>query len=162
VDGTTLQGRCEERDLDCVLEDTSVTCKFVEETAGAEGSGVYMYRNLEQQGRGGRQPQEVGEADKKEEVKAEQELDGYGYASSELDAEEETSQLLARANLPLVGGWLISHVTQLALYHRLVRRLVWVKLPFYRLGNKNRREIGMVRIDLRSFCVVSDSTAPMS
>jgi omega-6 fatty acid desaturase (delta-12 desaturase) len=84
------------------------TCKFVEETAGAEGSGVYMYRNLNKRA-GETAPQNlagvaVGEV-KKEEVKEMKSAMATAMASSRnLDARRRLSQSAQlRANLPLLA-----------------------------------------------------------
>ncbi|PMD40173.1 putative Delta(12) fatty acid desaturase [Hyaloscypha variabilis F] len=81
------------------------TCKFVEETAGAEGSGVYMYRNLNNRA-GETQPQRLAVEEKKEEVNLVKESKSSmatAMASSRnLDARRRLSQS-ARANLPLLA-----------------------------------------------------------
>lgn len=83
------------------------TCKFVEETAGAEGSGVYMYRNLH--GKAGEtQPQNLAGVvvtEKKEEVKESKSAMATAMASSRnLDARRRLSQSAQlRANLPLLA-----------------------------------------------------------
>jgi omega-6 fatty acid desaturase (delta-12 desaturase) len=78
------------------------SCKFVEESEGAVGSGVYMYRNLHNRA-GETQPQRLAEgAEKREEVK---ETKATGMASSRnLDARRRLSQSAQlRANLPLLA-----------------------------------------------------------
>jgi len=78
------------------------TCKFVEETAGAEGSGVYMYRNLSNRA-GETQPQRLTLEEKKGDVKESKSSMATPMASSRnLDARRRLSQS-ARANLPLLA-----------------------------------------------------------
>lgn len=79
-------------------------CKFVEETAGAEGSGVYMYRNLFNRA-GETQPQKLAVEGRKEEVKEGKSSMAAAMASSRnLDARRRLSQSAQlRANLPLLA-----------------------------------------------------------
>jgi omega-6 fatty acid desaturase (delta-12 desaturase) len=82
-------------------------CKFVEETAGAEGSGVYMYRNLHNKA-GETQPQNLAGfagVEKKEEVRETKREMATAMASSRnLDARRRLSQSAQlRANLPLLA-----------------------------------------------------------
>jgi omega-6 fatty acid desaturase (delta-12 desaturase) len=79
-------------------------CKFVEETAGAEGSGVYMYRNLFNRA-GETQPQKLAVEERKEEVKEGKSSMAVAMASSRnLDARRRLSQSAQlRANLPLLA-----------------------------------------------------------
>ena len=78
-------------------------CKFVEETAGAEGSGVYMYRNLSNKA-GETQPQRLAVGEKAE-VKENKSSMATAMASSRnLDARRRLSQSAQlRANLPLLA-----------------------------------------------------------
>lgn len=85
------------------------TCKFVEETVGAEGSGVYMFRNLNNN-KGETQPQVLAEKPVQEktgdvkEVKETKSAMAAAMASSRnLDARRRLSQSAQlRANLPLL------------------------------------------------------------
>jgi omega-6 fatty acid desaturase (delta-12 desaturase) len=79
-------------------------CKFVEETAGAEGSGVYMYRNLNNRA-GETQPQKLAIEQKKEEAKESKSSMATAMASSRnLDARRRLSQSAQlHANLPLLA-----------------------------------------------------------
>jgi len=78
-------------------------CKFVEETAGAEGSGVYMFRNLYNR-TGETQAQNLaGVVEKKEEVKETKGSMATAMASSRnLEARRRLSQS-ARASLPILA-----------------------------------------------------------
>jgi omega-6 fatty acid desaturase (delta-12 desaturase) len=77
------------------------TCKFVEETEGAEGSGVYMYRNLFNR-EGEAQPQHLAAG---KEIKVEKSAMATAMSSSRnLDARRRLSQSAQlRANLPLLA-----------------------------------------------------------
>ncbi|KAH8769700.1 fatty acid desaturase-domain-containing protein [Hyaloscypha finlandica] len=79
-------------------------CKFVEETAGAEGSGVYMYRNLFNRA-GETQPQKLAVEGRKDEIKEGKSSMAAAMASSRnLDARRRLSQSAQlRANLPLLA-----------------------------------------------------------
>jgi omega-6 fatty acid desaturase (delta-12 desaturase) len=77
------------------------TCKFVEETEGAEGSGVYMFRNLFNRD-GEAQPQHLAEG---KEIKVEKSAMATAMSSPRnLDARRRLSQSAQlRANLPLLA-----------------------------------------------------------
>ena len=77
------------------------TCKFVEETEGAEGSGVYMFRNLYNR-EGETQPHKLAAG---KEVKVEKSAMATAMSSSRnLDARRRLSQSAQlRANLPLLA-----------------------------------------------------------
>jgi omega-6 fatty acid desaturase (delta-12 desaturase) len=84
-------------------------CKFVEETAGAEGSGVYMFRNLYNRA-GETQPLDLvgGVRDEKESKKEEKDskssMATAMSSSRNMDARRRLSQSAQlRANLPLLA-----------------------------------------------------------
>jgi omega-6 fatty acid desaturase (delta-12 desaturase) len=79
------------------------TCKFVEETAGAEGSGVYMYRNLNNRA-GETQPQRLAVGEKLEVKESKSSMATAMASSRNLDARRRLSQSAQlRANLPLLA-----------------------------------------------------------
>ena len=80
------------------------SCKFVEETAGAEGSGVYMFRNLLNRA-GETQPQKLAIQEKRAEAKESKSSMATAMASSRnLDARRRLSQSAQlHANLPLLA-----------------------------------------------------------
>ncbi|KAI9047906.1 hypothetical protein LZ554_007708 [Drepanopeziza brunnea f. sp. 'monogermtubi'] len=81
------------------------SCKFVEETEGAEGSGVYMFRNLYNRA-GETQPKklvEAVEAPKADECKEKGAMASAMASSRNLDARRRLSQSAQLANLPLLA-----------------------------------------------------------
>lgn len=84
-------------------------CKFVEETAGAEGSGVYMFRNLYNR-KGETQPKNLAGVSEKEpkgelkEVKEVKSAMATAMSSSRnLDARRRLSQSAQLATLPMLA-----------------------------------------------------------
>lgn len=78
------------------------SCKFVEETEGAEGSGVYMFRNLYNR-EGETQPKKLVDRARVEDCKEKGTMAGAMASSRNLGARRRLSQSAQLANLPLLA-----------------------------------------------------------